>query len=229
MVDVPAFSNFTPEKLQAFRELLKHQDSGCRIDTGTRQSLWRGIDPPDAALIVVSLQSLRDEGDALQEYLGIIQKELKQALNNNVVFPFAVMATHKDKFVAECQDCEPHVALQNAIDELKKMANTDLVYAVTNYKEDSAWSQEVNDSTFRLLRGITTLAKNQDVKKVVQAQSNTLQFLIAGMTVTVIVLAMFMNSSNEHGRRHKALSGALVQIQCAPVCACVRVCAHVCA
>merc|ERR1719310_2419829 len=75
MTDVPAFSTLQGPQLEQFRALLENADVGARRETMAARK-WL-INPPDAVIVVVSLMRWKDERDSLEEYLEIIQRELK--------------------------------------------------------------------------------------------------------------------------------------------------------
>merc|ERR1712070_298857 len=146
-------------------------------------------------IVVVSLMRWKDERDSLEEYLEIIQRELKHATRRQLSLPFIVVATHKDAFLQSCKKPNPREELTKAIDSLRKMANTDNVYPVTNYRDGSAWSPEVNDATFRMLRDVVTFAKN----KAVNYSESRGGMLGRGLDIVVLVRDLTVEASARAG------------------------------
>ena len=68
--------------------------------------------------------SWRDEREELAEYLGILQRELKTATRNKKAFPFVMVATFLDLFMAECTQSDPAKELEKALEDLKRMGST---------------------------------------------------------------------------------------------------------
>lgn len=160
-IDTPAISNFNGPMGEAFDSLLR----GSVPDTSRRSNFGdlanRVGKPPNVAIAVISLLQWRDQKEEMQAYLNEMQKRFKSASDGDVVFPYVVAATHRDKFLEECQG-SPYADLESALEGIKSSANTNNVFALTSYKECSFMSSEVNDQTFRLLRSAVVIAKNRD-------------------------------------------------------------------
>lgn len=160
--DIPAIANFSGEHKQAFDALLMgNVPDGTRRYRFTDLKFLKG-DPPHVVIIVVSLLHWRDQQEEMQAYLSEMQKRLKSASNDHLAFPYVVAATHRDVFLEECDNADPYEALGRALDGIRSSANTNSVFAVTNYQENSPCSPEVNEETYRLLRQALVLSQNVD-------------------------------------------------------------------
>ncbi|CAE7287555.1 unnamed protein product [Symbiodinium sp. CCMP2592] len=187
LIDTPAIPNMGSEMADAFRSLLKAaQSPGTRrrqLAQGTFMDSFRR--PPHAAIVVMSLCHWRDQQEEMQGYLRAMAKELKNASDGRVTFPFVVAATHRDEFLRDSKASRPHEELNKVLDAMKKAANTAHVFAVRSYHKGSSSSAAVNKETFDLLSQLVTLAGRQDTGVVV-AQS---QYLAAAIAAGVVVLA----------------------------------------
>ena len=194
LMDTPAIPNMNDEMSEAFRSLL----AGA-ISQGTRRrdfakSRWALKKPPHAAILVMSLCHWRDQQDEMQSYLTAMARELKNASNKQVTFPFVVAATHRDEFLADSAALKPHEELTEVLNSMKKAANSEHVFAVTNYKKASVGSLTVNEQTFSLLSQLVTLAFRQDTGVVV-ARSQCLRCV----SVTSFVWRSFDLLIRRHG------------------------------
>mmetsp|Transcript_42396 Transcript_42396/g.134720 ORF Transcript_42396/g.134720 Transcript_42396/m.134720 type:complete len:471 (-) Transcript_42396:112-1524(-) len=194
LLDAPAFSVLDQVRRKQLQELLECAEHGWRRGDATAAGLFPLLNnSPDAVVVVVSLQSWRDEHDELKEYLQGLQGILKHATRNDVAFPFVVAATHTDAFMEEAGNAgqDPKHALDMAIRDLSALANTTKVYAITNYTDASTWTKRNMDATYRMLRDVTKLAKNAQTDKVHVSSNETLQIgiVVAVCFVFVAVIA----------------------------------------
>eukprot|EP00929_Paragymnodinium_shiwhaense_P021246 TRINITY_DN13909_c0_g1_i1.p1 TRINITY_DN13909_c0_g1~~TRINITY_DN13909_c0_g1_i1.p1 ORF type:complete len:438 (-),score=64.56 TRINITY_DN13909_c0_g1_i1:111-1337(-) len=185
--DTPAFRTMTPETREKIKHLLsKGVPSGTSRDSMCQTSTFLG-NPPHGAILVVSLLQWRDERERTRDWMRALQAEFKHASGGRVEFPYCVVATKRDLFLEECQQPEPHKELDRVLKEIRVDGNTDVVCAVANYKEDSAWSDETNTETYRLLRQLVTLAKNQDTA-VVLHENRAIVAALAFFAVVVVAM-----------------------------------------
>jgi len=184
--DTPAFTNMNNMQDAVQTLLSRGVGGGTRRDEISKKAtMW--LNPPDAAIMVVSLMQWRADKDNIKKWMSHIQQEFKSNRKGGVEFPFCVVATMRDEFLEECQAERPLKALKDALQEIKGEANTDTVCAVANYKEDSMWSDETNKETYRFLCDIVSLAKNTDTAKGVAEQRNFV--LMVGLCLGVVLLA----------------------------------------
>ncbi|CAE7905962.1 unnamed protein product, partial [Symbiodinium microadriaticum] len=166
-LDTPAIPNMSSESVEAIRALLAgYIPEGIRRkDCANSKSSFSA--PPDAAILVMSLCHWRDQPEEMQSYMVSIAKELKEASDGRVTFPYVVAATHRDEFLRTCAAEKPHEELKAVLTDMKKAANTDYVFALASYKQDSRGSSAINEQTFKLLSQLVTLAARQDTGVVV--------------------------------------------------------------
>lgn len=194
--DTPAFSSLAGEKCEQLKTLLERANGGWRRGDATSASLCALMSsPPDAVIIVVSLQAWRDEHDELKEYLAKLQNILKHATPNDIAFPYAVVATHKDVFLHEAGNAgqDPLQKMSEAIEDLKALANTSKVFPVTNYQDDSSWMEKNTETTVRLVRDLTKLAKHVETNKIYLARNTNLQsWCVLAMPIVVLIIALLV-------------------------------------
>lgn len=156
-MDCPAFSTMNADRRRDVECLLWSAHRGWR--RGAQSGIFPN--PPDVVVIVVSLMECEGHWSTnVRDYLRELQRILKNSCTG-IVFPFVVVATHKDVLLERAGNNHhrnPNDALHDAIESLKRIANSDNVYPVANYKETSWWSPSVNEATFRLLRQAAALA-----------------------------------------------------------------------
>ena len=192
-LDTPAIPNMSSESVEAIRALLAGYipEGKRRKDCANSKSSFSA--PPDAAILVMSLCHWRDQPEEMQSYMVSMAKELKEASEGQVTFPYVVAATHRDEFLRSCAAQKPHEELKAALTDMKKAANTDYVFALTSYKQDSKGSAAINEQTFKLLSQLVTLAARQDTGVVVKKNwCNLMVFLSVLVPVVLVILALVM-------------------------------------
>ena len=187
-LDTPAIPNMSSESVEAIRALLAGYipEGKRRKDCANSKSSFSA--PPDAAILVMSLCHWRDQPEEMQSYMVSMAKELKEASEGQVTFPYVVAATHRDEFLRSCAAQKPHEELKAALTDMKKAANTDYVFALSSYKQDSKGSAAINEQTFKLLSQLVTLAARQDTGVVVAKNWRNLMVFLSVLVPVVLVI-----------------------------------------
>ncbi|CAE7705662.1 unnamed protein product [Symbiodinium sp. CCMP2456] len=159
LIDTPAIPSMSTMNRNEFAALV----DGATQNGTRRPDLLQAetLNPADAAIIVMSLLHWRDEQEEMEAYLQGMTDELKHAWKGKVTFPYVVALTHRDEFLQACQAPKPHRELEAAIQGVQKAANTNHVFALTNYKRGCAASRRVNEATFQLLSQLITFVDKE--------------------------------------------------------------------
>ena len=190
LIDTPAIPNMSEHMEEAFGALLagKIPEGVRRKDFNKSKCCYSK--PPHAAILVVSLLHWRDQQEEMALYLGAMSRKLKTASDGRVAFPFVIAATHRDEFLRCCEfNKKPHEELEAVLNSMRKAANTNEVFAVTNYKKGGLASMEVNEQTFALLSQVIPLAARGNTGAVVQQNQNRMM-AVGAMLVLAVALCV---------------------------------------
>merc|ERR1712157_78711 len=119
----------------------------------------RGMDPANAASVVVSLTSWQGNRDAVDEYLR------------------------------NSQTPNQAQSLKEALDSIKKCSNTEKVFPVSKYDETTpSWNAVMNENMSHLFRTVISFAKARDTGTVNQ-QTRLLTFGALGFLFLAVGVA----------------------------------------